>query len=78
MTLALPHIPLPLPNQPPAGYGWEERDFSELSTTTAFITGIDSRDQFLGQSCCVICGLHQRQLLQHCHIVPQAERYTVS
>jgi hypothetical protein len=76
MTLALPDFQLPLPNQPPAGYGWEEREFSELSTTTEFITGINSRDQFLGQSGCVICGLHP-PVLQHCHIVPQAERYTV-
>ncbi|KXN91128.1 hypothetical protein AN958_02905 [Leucoagaricus sp. SymC.cos] len=50
-------IPLPLPaNKPPPGYGWEERDISVLSTTTAFNTGIERRDTFLGQLRCIICG----------------------
>ncbi|KIY45925.1 hypothetical protein FISHEDRAFT_48249 [Fistulina hepatica ATCC 64428] len=50
-------FPLPLPpNAPPAGYDWEERDVSVSSTTTAFDTGIDQRDRFFGERCCVICG----------------------
>lgn len=31
---------LPL-SYPPDGYGWDERSMSELSTTTAFRTGLD-------------------------------------
>ncbi|KXN82722.1 hypothetical protein AN958_02060 [Leucoagaricus sp. SymC.cos] len=67
-------IPLPLPvNQPPPGYGWEERDMSVLSTTTAFDTGIEQRDTFLGQPRCIICGLAHSILLQHCHIIRDSE-----
>ncbi|KIY52854.1 hypothetical protein FISHEDRAFT_23499, partial [Fistulina hepatica ATCC 64428] len=60
------------PNGPPSGYGWEERDMSLLSTTTAFGTGIDERDKFFGERRCVICGVGGL-VLQYCHIIREAE-----
>ncbi|KAK7037329.1 hypothetical protein VNI00_011320 [Paramarasmius palmivorus] len=49
----LPTFELPLPsNGLPHGYGWDRRDFSEKSTTTAFNTGLHQRDQFLGERRC--------------------------
>lgn len=74
---ALNLFPLPLPPQLPGGYGWEARSVSELSTPTAFQTGVDLRDTFLGVKSCVVCGLAD-DLLQHCHIIMQAEAGTVS
>jgi len=74
----LPLFPLPLPNQPPDGYGWEERDFSVLSTTTAFDTSIDQRDRFLGRERCVVCGEDDDIVLQRCYIVGEEEKETVS
>jgi len=54
---SLPLIPTPLSTGgPPAGYGWEERAIPHLTATTAFNTGIDQRDRFLGRRWCVICG----------------------
>lgn len=77
--MLLPQFPLPLPpNQPPSGYRWEERDFSASSSTTAFITGIDGRDKFLGRKRCVICGLSASVVLEHRLIIGQAEPETTS
>jgi len=65
-------IPLPLrPVNPPHGYGWEEREESTLSTTTAFSTGLDRRDVFLGVRRCVICGIDVA--LQRCHIIMESQ-----
>ncbi|KIJ42175.1 hypothetical protein M422DRAFT_780118 [Sphaerobolus stellatus SS14] len=58
MPLSVFALPLP-PNGPPSGYGWEERDASALSTTTAFHSVIDRRDIFLGQHRCIVCGMDQ-------------------
>ena len=63
MTPLLP-FSLPLQDQPPAGYGWEGRDFSVLSTEA-----INQRDMFLGRTRCVVCGM--TPLLEGCHIVGQ-------
>ncbi|KAI0252307.1 hypothetical protein BJV78DRAFT_1124842 [Lactifluus subvellereus] len=72
--VCLSTIPLPLsPNGPPPGYGWEDRDMSVLSTTTAFIAGIDHRDSFLGWRRCIICGIDNARVLRHCHIIRQSE-----
>jgi len=43
---------------------------SVLSTTSAFNTGINQRDTFLGQRRCIICGFRS---LQHCHIIKDSE-----
>ncbi|KAF5383011.1 hypothetical protein D9615_004888 [Tricholomella constricta] len=69
--------PLP-PNQPPDGYRWEEYNMSVSSKTTAFVTGIDRRDSFLGKPRCVVCGAHFHQALEHALIIPQAEPETWS
>ncbi|KAG1861497.1 hypothetical protein DFJ58DRAFT_657424 [Suillus subalutaceus] len=68
-------FPLPLPPSGlPIGYGWEERDMSVLSTTTAFNTRMDIRwDMFLGQLCSVVCGQASGAVLQHCHISRDSE-----
>ncbi|TDL25657.1 hypothetical protein BD410DRAFT_765290 [Rickenella mellea] len=60
----------------PAEYGWIDRDYSELATTTDFNTGIDERDTFLGARACVICG--NTTSLRRCHIIPAEERETWS
>ena len=70
-------FPLPLPsNGPPAGFGFIERDRSELSTTTAFDTSIDRRDTWNGEKRCVVCGTTLG--LEHCHIIPQCEREIIT
>ncbi|KAI0249131.1 hypothetical protein BJV78DRAFT_1378325 [Lactifluus subvellereus] len=70
--VVLSTIPLPLPpNAPPPGYGLEDRDMSVISTTTAFKTGVDNRDKFLGLRRCVVCGISM--VLQHCHIIMDSE-----
>jgi len=70
-------FPLPLtPNAPPLGYGWEERDISNISTTTAFKTGIDQRDIFLGESRCVVCG--GTIALEYCHVIMDSEPHIAS
>ena len=75
----LPGFPLPLsPDQPPPGYGWEERDMSVLSSTTTFNTGIDQRDRFLGVARCVICGEDNSSTLQRCNIIMDSEPGVVS
>ncbi|KAI0030164.1 hypothetical protein K488DRAFT_54795 [Vararia minispora EC-137] len=67
-------FPLPLPPfGPPEGYAYEEYSASEQSRTTAFNTGIDQRDRFLGQPRCVVCG-DQGNVLQHCHIIPASRQ----
>ncbi|OCB86384.1 hypothetical protein A7U60_g6502 [Sanghuangporus baumii] len=51
ITAPLPTFQLPLiPGGPPDGFGWEQREFSDLSRTTAFIAGINERDKFLGRN----------------------------
>ena len=72
--MSLPNFPFPLPpDQPPVGYRWEERDISVLSTATAFLAGVDERDKFLGQQRCIVCGISASGVLQHCHIIGQAQ-----
>ncbi|EJF59951.1 hypothetical protein DICSQDRAFT_64233 [Dichomitus squalens LYAD-421 SS1] len=64
----------PLPLQPfdaPLGFGWLEREFSTLSTSTAFDTGLNERDIFSGKNRCVVCGYGL--YLEHCHIIPQSK-----
>jgi len=60
---------------PPAGYARSERVMSDVSTSTAFETGLDKRDTFLGVHRCVVCG-RGPETLEHCHIIPQAEPLT--
>ena len=77
----LTSFPLPLESgAPPAGYAWSERALSKSSTTTAFNTGIDERDKFLGQSRCVICGRQEgrTQVFEHSYVIPKPEGFTVS
>ncbi|KAK7038716.1 hypothetical protein VNI00_010600 [Paramarasmius palmivorus] len=69
--LTLFTLPLP-PDAPPKGYGWENRTASELSCTTAFVTGLDDRDKFLGKCRCVVCGEDDDAALEHCHIIHQS------
>jgi len=67
--MLLPTFSLPLqPYNAPEGFGWEGREFSILSTTAAFDTGIDQRDKFKGLNRRVACG-HEDQL-QRCYIIP--------
>ncbi|KAI0298214.1 hypothetical protein BC826DRAFT_1103150 [Russula brevipes] len=66
-------FPLPLPDAPPSGYGWEQGDMSVVSGTTAFEEGIDQRDTFLGDARCIICGQGGSRILQRCHIVRVSE-----
>ncbi|KIL62167.1 hypothetical protein M378DRAFT_81621 [Amanita muscaria Koide BX008] len=62
----LPTFGLPLPQlAPPIGYGRSDHDLSALSTTTAFHTRLDQRDQFLGICRCVVCGDYG--VVEHCH-----------
>ncbi|PPQ89862.1 hypothetical protein CVT25_004760 [Psilocybe cyanescens] len=69
---------LPLPsNGPPTGYSWEGHDMSVLSTTTAFNTGIDERDIFLGKRRCVVCGESADAMLQYCYVIKDKELETV-
>jgi hypothetical protein len=71
-------FPLPLETgAPPAGYAQSECALSDLSTTTAFETGLDERDRFFGQCRCVICG-RQGRILERCYIIPKTEEDTVS
>ncbi|KAG6835003.1 hypothetical protein H0H93_005678 [Arthromyces matolae] len=68
----LPTFSLPLTSgNPPAGYGWSDRDFSAISTTTAFQSAIDNRDVFFGRPRCIVCGYPTT--LEHCHIIMQSE-----
>ncbi|KAF8345072.1 hypothetical protein F5887DRAFT_1102802 [Amanita rubescens] len=73
----LSRIVLPLPSPgPPRGYDWSDREVSALSTTTAFHTGLDRRDRFLGQCRCVICGQSTVESLEHCHVIMDSEPHT--
>ena len=75
----LPTFGLPLPQRaPPTGYGWSDRDLSDLSTTTAFHTGLDQRDQFLGICRCVVCGDYGVGVVEHCHVIMDSEPHVVS
>ena len=77
--MPLSTFPLPLTmNGPPVGYGWEEHEMSLSSTTSAFDTGIDRRDTFLGRRRCVICGVSGRPILERCHIIRNSELDVVS
>jgi hypothetical protein len=67
-------FPLPFPpDAPPPGYGWEQGSMSAVSATTAFESGIDQRDIFLGEARCVVCGQIDSEVLQHCHIIRVSE-----
>ncbi|EJD07263.1 uncharacterized protein FOMMEDRAFT_164286 [Fomitiporia mediterranea MF3/22] len=57
----------------PIGFGWEDRNMSVLSTTTAFRTGIDKRDTFLGKRRCIVCGRIETDILDHCYIIGEEE-----
>ena len=70
-------LPL-LPGAPPTGYGWSDREVSALSTTTAFRTGLDRRDQFLGIRRCVVCGVSSIEGLEHFYVIMVSELHTVS
>lgn len=75
IMVPLSTFPLPLEsNGPPGGYGWQERDMSVFSTTTAFNTGINQRDTFLGLRRCIICGENSGLILRHCHIIMDSEQ----
>lgn len=70
---------LPLSTKGPlAGYGCEEREMSLSSTTSAFVAGIDQRDTFHGQPCCIICGISIPKVLSYCHIIRDSEPDVVS
>jgi hypothetical protein len=71
--MTLQALPVPFGALPPA-YGWATRSVSELSTTTAFNAGIIGRDFFLGIPRCIVCGYPSD--LQHCYIIPLAEKMT--
>ena len=74
--MILPTIPLPLPpNGPPQGYACANRDMSDISTTTAFRTGLKGRDVFLGEQRCVVCG---EEDVQHCHVIMQSQNSIVT
>ncbi|KIJ50474.1 hypothetical protein M422DRAFT_159636 [Sphaerobolus stellatus SS14] len=71
MPLSVFSLPLPQ-NGPPIGYSWKKTNVSAFSTTTAFNTGIDRRDIFLGERRCIVCGAEEDMAgLDHCHIIPQ-------
>ena len=65
-------FPLPLPDQPPPGYGQEGSITSALSTV-ACKEAIDKRDTFLGKCLCIICGYSSYHALEHCRIVTDVE-----
>ncbi|KAF8551908.1 hypothetical protein OG21DRAFT_1512134 [Imleria badia] len=44
-----------------------------MAPTTAFTSGIDKRDMFLGKPRCIICGNNYPLGLQHCHISRESE-----
>jgi len=72
----LPVFALPLPlNGPPPGYGWTDRDMSTLSSLTAFRTGLEARDRFLGENRCVVCGVRN---IQRCHVIMELQEDVVS
>jgi hypothetical protein len=87
LTIMMPPFPLPLPNKPPDTYAYrleasddleDGDDYDSVSAlATAFNTGIDQRDSFLGRKRCVICGMGDAMVLRRCHIVGQAELRTV-
>ncbi|EPS99344.1 hypothetical protein FOMPIDRAFT_1124464, partial [Fomitopsis schrenkii] len=55
----------------PDGFHWDDRSISALSTTTAFNTRIDNRDDFLGMPSYVVCGVSG--ITQHCRIIPKSD-----
>jgi hypothetical protein len=72
----LPVFALPLPpNGPPLEYGWVDRDMSTISSSTAFITGLERRDRFRGENRCVVCGVED---FQRCHIIIESQGDVVS
>ena len=73
----MPLEPFPLPLVAlPEGFDWERRSISQVSTTTAFNTGIDRRDIFRGQRCCIVCG--ESAVVEHGYIIPESEPDVVS
>ena len=83
LPLSTFHLPLST-NGPPAGYDWEEREMSLSSTTSAFATGIDQRDTFLGEPRCIICGMlalpatFVGPIVKQCLIIRDSEPEVVS
>ncbi|KAH9915442.1 uncharacterized protein BXZ73DRAFT_54282 [Epithele typhae] len=69
----LPTIPLPLAALP-HGFQPGVQALTDASNTTAFDTGLDIRDIFLGIQRCVVCG--SRMALHHAHIIPKVESDT--
>lgn len=67
---------LPLPSDPPNGFSYSDRAISEISTRTAFDTGIMRRDIFHEKRRCVECGVESLIGLQFRHIIPQCDRET--
>lgn len=64
---------LPLPQSaPPTGYDCSDRALSASSTTTAFNTGLDERDQFFGIPRCIVCGISIP--VDRCRIILDSER----
>ena len=66
-------FPLPLPSEPPIGFIYERAMSDEISTKTAFDTGIKERDMSNNKRRCVVCGLKTSSALQFCHIIPQCD-----
>jgi hypothetical protein len=55
-------------------FPYDDYAVSQISNTEAFVTGIDKRDA----EHCVVCGIHANEgILEHAHIVPKSEPYTV-
>ncbi|KAF6749713.1 hypothetical protein DFP72DRAFT_912492 [Ephemerocybe angulata] len=74
MAAPLPTFQLPfLPNGPPPGYDGNECESdttgSSESTSRKFHAGINNRDIFLGEKRCVVCGVVDSVVLNHCYII---------
>ncbi|CAA7266670.1 unnamed protein product [Cyclocybe aegerita] len=64
----------PLPSIPNAIFADILADYntSQPSDTDAFDTGVEERDK----SACIVCGVSDPVVLQHCHIIPLADSST--
>ncbi|KAN0085846.1 hypothetical protein V8E55_006980 [Tylopilus felleus] len=73
--LQLSQFELPLqPNQVPSGYDWDGRDISSASSTSACNSAVLTRDTFLGEPACIICG--RTFPVEHCYIISPSEHKT--
>jgi hypothetical protein len=59
--------------QPPSELFRDVETESGQSGTTAFNTGLDNRDIFLGKCCCVICGESGPAILDRCYIIGHSD-----